>query len=106
MRRSIEMGIAFALLPTACVTTTSVVRDRFATEHRCPAAEVAVAEDSATRYRARGCEHEAAYVCSAGAAFRGGVQCVEEGIANPPSYREPDRSTMPPPDPRVPSPAP
>jgi hypothetical protein len=87
-----------------CVSTTSVVRSRFAVEQNCPENQVAVDEAGGTRYRARGCDKETAYVCGAPTALKGGVQCVEEGLPNPPSYRETDRPVLPPPDPRVPPP--
>ena len=54
-----------------------------------------------TRYRAHGCAKETTYVCGAVAAFKGGVQCVEEGLPSPSGYRDPDRSSLPPPDPRM-----
>jgi len=94
------MGLAPLLC--ACVSTTSVVRTRFANEQSCPEDQVAVDDDGATHYRARGCEKETSYVCSAPAAASGGnIQCVEQGASSPPSYREPDRPIVPPPDPRI-----
>jgi hypothetical protein len=88
----------------ACVSTTSVVRSRFAVEQGCPEDRVVVDEQGGTLYRARGCEKETIYACGAVAAFRGGAQCVQEGLPNPPGYREPDRAVLPPPDPRLPPP--
>ncbi len=100
MHRLFWMGIAPLLC--ACVSTTSVVRTRFANEQSCPEEQVFVDDEDATHYRARGCDKEASYVCSAAAAAsRGNIQCVEQGVASPPSYREPDRPVLPPPDPRV-----
>jgi hypothetical protein len=97
------MGIAPLLC--ACVSTQSVVRSRFAEEQGCPEAQVAVDEEGGTQYRARGCDKETTYVCGAVAtAFKGGVQCVQEGLSNPPGYREPDRPILPPPDPKIPPP--
>jgi hypothetical protein len=93
--------VAVPLLVCACVGTTSVVRSRFAVAQDCPEDQVVVDQEGATQYRARGCEKETAYVCSATAAMKGGVECVEEGLPNPPAYREPDRPVMPPPDPRI-----
>jgi hypothetical protein len=84
-----------------CVSTTSVVRTRFAKEQSCAEADVTVDQASATEYRARGCSAETTYVCSAAAAFKGGVQCVQQGAPSPPGYREPERPVLPPPDPRV-----
>jgi hypothetical protein len=93
-----------AMLLCSCTSTTSVVRSRFATEQGCPEEHVVVDEPGGSLYRARGCEKETTYACSSVAAFKGGVQCVEEGLPNPPGYREPDRQPLPPPDPRVPPP--
>ena len=101
MHRLSWMGLSPLLC--ACVSTTSVVRTRFANEQSCPEDQVVVDDDGATHYRARGCEKEASYVCSAGAAASAGsIQCVEQGAPNPPGYREPDRPIVPPPDPRMP----
>ncbi len=94
--------IAIALLPCACVSTSSVVRSRFAADQGCPEDQVVVDEEGGTEYRARGCEKQTTYVCGAVAAFKGGVQCVEEGLPNPPRYRERDRPVLPPPDARIP----
>lgn len=96
----------FAWIPVvlslgACVSTTSVVRSRFAVEQDCAENQVVVDAWGGTRYRARGCEKETTYVCNAVADFKGGVQCVEEGLPHSAGYREPDRSTLPPPDPRI-----
>jgi hypothetical protein len=102
MRRLSWIGTA--LLLCDCVSTTSVVRSRFSVEQNCAENQVVVDEAGGTKYRARGCDKETVYVCSAPAAAKGGVQCVEEGLPNPPSYRERDRPVLPPPDPRVPSP--
>jgi hypothetical protein len=96
------MGIL--LLLASCVSTTSVVRSRFAVERGCSEDQVVVDEEGGAQYRARGCEKEATYVCSAVAGFRGGVQCVEEGLPNPPGYHERDRPVLPPPDPKVQAP--
>ena len=84
-----------------CVSTTGVVRNRFATEQRCPSSEVTVDQESGTRYRARGCEKETLYVCTAPATIRGGDGCVEEGLPSPGWYREPEHPAMAPPDPRL-----
>jgi hypothetical protein len=94
-------GLGIVWLLGACVSTTSVVRSRFATEQGCPEDQVAVDEEGGTQYRARGCGKETTYVCGAVAGFKGGVQCVQEGLASPPGVREPDRPVLPPPDPRV-----
>jgi hypothetical protein len=93
-----------ALLLASCVSTTSVVRSRFARDQGCPEDQVTVDEASATEYRARGCEKETTFVCSAPSAFRGGVQCVEQGLPAPPGYREAEHPVMAAPDPRVPAP--
>jgi hypothetical protein len=88
----------------ACVSTASVIRSRFATEQKCPEDEVAVDESGGTQYRARGCDKETTYVCGAVAAFKGGVQCVQQGLPSPPGYREHDHPVLPPPDPRIQAP--
>ena len=93
-----------ALLLASCVSTTSVVRSRFAKEQGCPESQVIVDETSATEYRARGCEKETAFVCTAASAFRGGVECVEQGLPAPPGYREANHPVLPPPDPNIPAP--
>jgi hypothetical protein len=93
--------ISIVLPLGACVSTTSVVRSRFAVEQNCPEEQVRVDDWDATKYRARGCQKETTYVCSAVAGFKGGVQCVEEGLPSPPGYRAPDRLLLPPPDPRI-----
>ena len=85
----------------ACVSTTSVVRDRFATEQSCPEDQVMVDQPGAEQYRARGCDKETRYVCGSAAAFKGGVQCVQEGLSGPPGYREPERPVLPPPDAKI-----
>ena len=95
--------VAIAVLLGACVSTKNVVRSRFATEQDCPEDRVVVDEEGGTQYRARGCDKETTYVCGAVAGFRGGVQCVQENLPNPPGYRERDRPVLPPPDPRVPA---
>ena len=89
-----------ALLLASCVSTASAVRSRFATENNCPEDQVVV-DPGATQYRDRGCEKETTYVCSATAAFNGGVQCIEEGLPSPPGYRDRDHPVQPPPDPRI-----
>jgi hypothetical protein len=94
-------SLGIALLLGACVSTTSVVRSRFATEQGCPEDQVTVDEEGGTQYRARGCNKETTYVCGSVAGLQGGVQCVQEGLASPPGVREPDRPALPPPDPRV-----
>jgi hypothetical protein len=94
--------VLVAPLLCACVTTTSVVRSRFAEEQGCPEDQVAVVEGGGTRYRARGCEKETTYVCGSTAAFnRGGIQWVQEGLPDPPGYREHDRPSPLGPDPRI-----
>ena len=50
-----------------------------------------VDEAGGTQDRARGCDKETTYVCGSVAAFKGGVQCAQEGLGNPPGYRENDR---------------
>ena len=102
MNRASWIGVS--LLLSSCVSTTSVIRTRFSNEQTCPEDRVLVDEEGPTRYRARGCEKEAAYVCSSAAAFKGGVQCVQEGLPNPPAYREPEHPAQPPPDPRIAAP--
>lgn len=98
-------SLAIALLLGACVSTTSVVRSRFATEQDCPEDQVTVDEEGGTQYRARGCNKETTYVCgSVAAAFKGGIQCVQEGLASPPGAREPERPVLPPPDPKIQAP--
>jgi hypothetical protein len=92
----------FALLLGACVSTTGVVRSRFATEQNCAEDQVTVDQTGAEQYRARGCGQETTYVCGSVAALKGGVQCVQQGLSGPPGYREPERSVLPPPDPRIP----
>ena len=77
------------------------MRSQFATHQSCPEDRVTVDEESATRYRAHGCEKEATYVCSAQAAFKGAIQCVQEDLPGPPGYRETEHPVLPPPDPRV-----
>jgi hypothetical protein len=98
--------IVVAPLVCACVSTHSVIRARFAKEQSCPEDLVAVDEEGGTQYRARGCDKETTYVCGSVAAFKGGVQCVQQDLPNPPGYREPDRSVLPPPDPKMPAPTP
>ena len=94
--------IIIATLLCACVSTTSVVRSRFAEEQGCPEDQVVVDEGGGTHYRARGCEKETTYVCGSTAAFnRGGIQCVQEGLPNPPGYREREHPVQPMPDPRI-----
>jgi hypothetical protein len=93
--------ISIVLPLGACVSTTSVVRSRFAVEQDCPEDQVLVDAWGGTKYRAHGCEKETTYVCGAVADFKGGVQCVEEGLPSPHGYREPDRSTLLPPDLRI-----
>jgi hypothetical protein len=85
----------------ACVSTTSTVRSRFATERGCPGDQVTVTAEGGTQYRARGCDKETVYVCGSVASFKGGAQCVEQGLPNPPGYREPEHPVLPPPDPRI-----
>jgi len=85
---------------SACVSTTSVVRSRFSVEQHCPE-DVVTVSDQGLQYTARGCNAETTYVCSAAAAARGGVQCVEEGIPSAPAYRDREHPVLPPPDPRV-----
>ena len=99
MRQLSWTGIG--LLLCGCVSATSVIRSRFATEQSCPEDQVVVEEGDSTHYRARGCDKETTYVCSAMAAFKGGVQCVQQGLPSPPGYREPERPVFPPPDPRI-----
>ncbi len=97
--------LGLALLLEACVSTTSVVKSRFAAEQGCTEDRVVVDEEGSAQYRATGCDKEATYVCTnTGAAFKGGTQCVQEGAPSPPGYRERDRPTVPPPDPRIPAP--
>jgi hypothetical protein len=96
--------IATALLLSGCTSTTSAVRTRFAAEQGCPEDRVTVDEEGGALYRARGCDKEATYACSGVGGFKGGVQCAQEGLANPPGYREPDRPTLPPPDPKLAAP--
>src|SRR5579862_8026668 len=91
------VGVAAALC--SCVTTTDVVRSRFAKEQSCPEDQVRVDEGGGTQYRARGCDKETVYVCSAAAAFKGGVECVQQGLGSPPDVREHERPVLPPPDP-------
>ena len=95
------MPTALALILCSCTSTTSVVRTRFAAEQDCPEDRIAVDEQGGTLYRARGCDKEATYACSSVAAFKGGLQCVQEGSPSPPGYREPDRPPLPPPDPKI-----
>jgi hypothetical protein len=93
---------ATALLLASCVSTTSVVRSRFAKEQGCPENQVVVDEARGSLYRARGCDAETTYACSGVAGIRGGVECVQEWLPNPPAYREPARPVLLPPDPRIP----
>ncbi len=85
------------------MSTKSVVQDRFAKEHGCPAQNVTVEEPAGARYGVHGCDTEATYVCSHTlAAFRGGVQCVEQGLPSPPGSSEGNKAVPPPLDPRIP----
>jgi hypothetical protein len=95
--------LAAALL-TSCVSTTSVVRTRFAKEQSCPEEEVTITLEGGSLYRARGCDKETTYACGSVAGFQGGVQCVEEGFPSPRAPRDPDRPVMPPPDPGISAP--
>src|SRR5882672_10980244 len=78
MRRRFPWILVAPLL-CACVSTTSVVRSRFAEEQGCPEDQVAVDEAGGTQYRARGCEKETTYVCGAAAAFRGWFSASRKG---------------------------
>jgi len=71
--------MCIALLLCACVSTTSVIRSRFAAEQNCREDQVVVDEEGGTQYRARGCEKETTYVCGAAAAFRGGFSASRKG---------------------------
>jgi hypothetical protein len=82
------------------------VQSRFAAEQNCPEDQVTVDQIGGEQYLAHGCDKETTYVCGAVAAFRGGVQCVQQGLAGPPGSREGERPALPPPDPRIPPPAP
>ncbi len=93
---------ALGSLLSSCLSTTDVVRSRFATEQSCPKDQVRVDEEGGTQYRARGCDKEAVYVCDKVAAFKGGVECVQEGLRNPPGYEEREKPPSPTPDPAVP----
>jgi len=93
-----------AVVLTSCVSTTSVVRTRFAKEQSCPENHVTIDLEGGSLYRARGCDKETTYVCGSVAGFKGGVQCEEERLPSPPAQRDPDRPVLPPPDPRVPAP--
>lgn len=94
-----------AVLLTSCVSTTSVVRTRFAKEQSCPEGNVTVDLEGGSLYRVRGCDKETTYVCGSVAGFNGGVQCAEEeGLPSPPAQRDPGRPVLPPPDPRIPAP--
>jgi hypothetical protein len=93
--------LAIAILLGGCVSTTSVVQERFAKEHGCPKESVVVGELEGTRYGVRGCDKEAICVCSNTlGAFKGGVQCVEQGLPTP-AYRERDNPAPPGPDPGI-----
>ena len=95
--------LSMALVLGGCVTTRSVVRDRFAKEHGCPEEKVTVDEPAGARYGVRGCDEEATYVCTNTLiAFKGGAQCIEQGLPNPPDYRARESQALPPPDPRIP----
>jgi hypothetical protein len=96
--------IGAAALLCSCVTTTDVVRSRFAKEQSCPEDQVRVDEAGGAQYRARGCDKETIYVCDHVAAFKGGVECVQQGLPNPPAYRERAPPVLPPPDPGLPPP--
>ncbi len=97
--------ISVALFGLAsCVTTTSVVRSRFAKEQSCPVDRVTVDGPFAQRYRAHGCDREATYVCTSTGGFKGGGECVEEGLPNPPGYRDREHPNIAPPDPNVSAP--
>ncbi|HTB78705.1 MAG TPA: hypothetical protein VK762_35930 [Polyangiaceae bacterium] len=98
------MAAVLVLVLCSCTSTTSVVRSRFAAEQGCPEDGVVVDAEGGTLYRARGCDREATYACGSVAAFKGGVQCVQEGVASPSGYREPDRPPLPPPDAKIPPP--
>jgi hypothetical protein len=95
--------VGVAALLSSCVTTTDVVRSRFAKEQSCPEDRVQVDEAGGAQYRARGCDKETVYVCTSVAAFKGGAQCVQQGLPNPPDYRERERPVLLPPDPAIPA---
>jgi hypothetical protein len=101
MRRVTPLAV---VLLTSCVSTTSVVRTRFAKEQSCPEDDVTIDLEGGPLYRARGCDKETTYVCGSVAGFKGGVQCVEEGLPSPSAQRDPDRPVLPSPDPRIPAP--
>jgi hypothetical protein len=86
------------------VSTTSFVQGRFAKEQSCPKDQVTVDEPLYQRYRAHGCGKETTYVCNSTGGFRGGIDCVEEGLQNPPAYRDREHPNIAPPDPNIPAP--
>jgi hypothetical protein len=94
---------AVALLLPGCVTAESVVRTKFARDQHCTVDAVIVEPYGGTQYLARGCDRETRYACGTPAGLRG-LDCMEEGIGNPPGYHEPEHPVNPPPDPRMPYP--
>jgi hypothetical protein len=95
-------AVVLTILLGGCVSTKTVVQNRFSTERGCLKDRVRVDDPEGTLYRVRGCDEETTYVCGAVAALKGGVECVERGLPNPPAYQERARPVMPPPDPNIP----
>jgi hypothetical protein len=61
-----------------CASTSSRIRERFARERGCPAAEVAVREKGGTVYAASGCGAATEYTCPSFTSGKDDVRACEE----------------------------
>lgn len=74
-------GVALLVCCSACSTTSSQLKARFARERNCPIDQVGVVDRGGTVYRASGCGDDAEYVCGAFATLGDGSQnCRERGL--------------------------
>jgi hypothetical protein len=96
------MLLSLVALVSACASTASTLKTRFAKERSCPASEVAIREEGGQYYRARGCGREAVYVCGASGGFGNPSNaCVEQGLVRRTPDREVGGARLPNPDPRM-----
>jgi hypothetical protein len=73
--------LTIASCSTACSTTSSRLKARFATEQGCPVDQVGVEDEGGTVYRASGCGKDTEYVCEAFAGMGDSSQrCAERGL--------------------------
>ena len=87
--RGVLVAVLLGGALTACSTTASGLKVRFAKERGCAEGQVAVSEAGGEVYRASGCGSSAEYICDAFAGFGNSSQrCRERGL-NP---REPSGS--------------